>query len=524
VVRCDDGRVYAVLRTSQWTPSARSLGNLGLAGSCAIAVSSFWVAAVPLYFRQGNTPIVSLLPIGSFLPRAVFYLGLATIVWAWLRLGRLIVQPDPGADFRAVRRIALKWAAPLVFAIPLGSRDLWAYAAQSQLMRHHLDPYSLGPSALPGAFSIEVSHRWIDTPAPYGPLWLLTGRVIANVIGLHVGLTVAVLRLLAVIGLLLLAWALPHLAARAGGRPDVAIWLVLANPLTLVLGLGGGHNDLLMIGLMTAGLVVVTSPGSMARTLIAGSAVLTAAVAIKSPSAVALAFAVPLWSAYAPSGRRWRQAHGVGPIAAMVGAVSISVFTAITLISGLGLGWVKQVNSSASVVSWMSLPTFAAILWDLVTGRLHRILKLDAEMTHFRTAGTALSVLLLVAFWLAAVGWVNGYPSRLRAPNWFTRTDPWTLLAAALTTVVLLAGHRGNIIAAGVGADDHRRSVHRHGDHDPPERCRPADEPRGRGDTGRIPVGRALDGPAEARSIGAGSRPDNRRRWAPAGGWDRMRW
>ena len=62
---------------------------------------------------------------------------------------------------------------------------------------------------LPGAFSVEVSHRWIDTPAPYGPLWLLMGHIIAAVVGNHVGITVAVLRLLAIIGLLILAATVP---------------------------------------------------------------------------------------------------------------------------------------------------------------------------------------------------------------------------------------------------------------------------------------------------------------------------
>lgn len=411
------------------------------------------MGAVPIYFRHGSTPIVSLFPIGALVPRLLFYVGLTALSLAWLQLGRLTLRSAPGTGWRALRRIALRWAAPLVFAIPLASRDLWAYAAQSQLMVHHLNPYSLGPSALPGAFSVEVSHRWVDTPAPYGPLWLLTGKLMADGIGQHVGMTVAALRLLAVIGLVLLTYAVGPLADRAGGRRNVAIWLIIANPLTLIMGLGGGHNDLLMVGLMAAGLAIVTGPGSVLRSLVLGTGVLTLAVAVKSPSAVALAFAVPLWLIHAPSGQAARAKRGTGYAITIVGFGSVGLFTVITLISGLGLGWVKQVNSSASVVSWMSLPTFAAIIWDLITGHLHNILKLDAQMSDFRTAGTVISIMLLAALWLVAmrpfrsrltgsrlIPWsASGSPaSGSPAPRWSLSRDAWMLLAIALLTVVLL--------------------------------------------------------------------------------------
>ncbi len=403
-----------------------------------MTAASYWVAAVPVYFRGGTTPVVSLMPIGAFPARLVFYLGLIALMLSWLQLGRLTIADVAGTEWHAVRRIALLWAAPLTLSIPLNSRDLWAYAAQSQLVLHHLDPYHFGPSALPGMFSVEVSHRWVDTPAPYGPLWLLTGKVIAAIIGNHVGITVAALRLLAVVGLGLLAFSVPTLAQRAGGRRNVAIWLIVANPMILVLGVGGGHNDLLMIGLMTTGLAVVTGSGGIGRTLLLGTTILTAAVAIKSPAAVALAFAVPLWLSYAPAGRSWRTAPRAGWCTAVVIGLSVAVFAAITLVSGLGLGWVKQVNSSASVVSWMSAPTSAAILWDLITFRPHRAFKLDPQMADFRTVSTVISILLLIAMWLLAMRRSSPWLGRRALPDWATRPGVWTLLAMALLSVVIL--------------------------------------------------------------------------------------
>ncbi len=397
----------------------RGLSCVGLTGAILMAVSSYWVAAIPIWFRTQHVPVISLVKLASPLPRALFYLGLILLVVAWLELGRLAV--DQGLDFRRMRTIGLQWLVPFVLAAPLSSRDLWAYAAQGHLVLRGLNPYSLGPSALPGAFAQEVSHRWVSTPAPYGPLWLLLGKGTAGVFGNHVTATVYALRLLAVAGMLMIVWALPILTRRAGGRADLALWLTLGNPLFLVLGIGGGHNDLLMVGLMMVGLVAVTTPGPLWRTLGLGVLAITAAAAIKSPAIIAAAFAVPLWLAYARPGPRWRQPRGVVCACVVAAAVAIASFAAITAVSGIGTGWIKQVNNSAPIVTWLSLPTSAAILWQLAHGVTHGSMHLGPVMRNFRTGGTVLTLIALIGLWLRAF-----------------RGQAWQLLAIALAAVVVL--------------------------------------------------------------------------------------
>jgi alpha-1,6-mannosyltransferase len=396
------------------------LTAVGIAGGILIAVSSYWVAAIPVFFRQPNRAVISALPISGLIPRLGFYLGLALLCLAWLQLGRLTLLRAPGTDWRAIRRISISWLVPISLSVPLGSRDLWAYAAQGQLVHHHLDPYTLGPSALPGSFAVEVSHRWVDSPAPYGPLWLLLGRGVAAVTD-SVSVTVAILRLLAVLGVLLMIWALPTLAERAGGRADIALWIGVANPLVLVLGVGGGHNDMLMVGLMVAGLVFATGPGGIGRTLVLGTAIATTSVAIKSPSVVAVAFIVPLWLHHAPMARAHRSTRGVMVSTLIVAVVSIGVFAAITAISGLGLGWVKLVNSAAPIVNWMSIPTLLAICWNLAIGVWDGTTNVNATMRGFRSAGTVVTLILLTITWVRAL-----------------RRDWWTMLVVALFVVVVL--------------------------------------------------------------------------------------
>jgi alpha-1,6-mannosyltransferase len=427
--------VDQAVRARSVLDSPSTLSAVGLAGAAFVAAASYWVGAVPHYFRTERLPIISFVRIGSVAPRLVFYAGFATLILAWLRLCRLTLDGVAGTDWRNLRRIALRWTIPIALSVPLGSRDLWAYAAQGNLVRHGLDPYSLGPSALPGAFAGEVSQRWVDTPAPYGPLWLLAGRVLATVTGNHVTATVAVLRLAAVAGLLMLAYTLPALAERAGGRADLAVWLVVANPLVLVLGVGGGHNDILMIGLTSAGLLVATGSGNIWRTLVPGTALITCAVAIKSPAVVAVAFVVPLWLAHAPAAVGWRNKSGVVRGCLVAAATSIGVFAAVTAVSGLGLGWVKQINDAAPIVNWMSLPTLLAICWNLLHGIVHGTTRVDATMREFRSAGTGATLLVLAGLWFGALRWLGGLPTTACGA---LRRNPWALLATALLAVVIL--------------------------------------------------------------------------------------
>jgi alpha-1,6-mannosyltransferase len=260
-----------------------------------------------------------------------------------------------------------------------------------------------------------------------------------------VWVTVMVLRLLAVLGFVLLAWALPVLAKRAGGRPEIAIWLVLANPLVLVLGIGGGHNDMLMIGLMAAALVVATGSGTWWRTIGLATVIGTAAIAIKSPAVVAVAFLVPLWLQHAPSAQGWRTPRRVVIATLAVIGSSVAIFAAITELSGLGWGWIKLVNASAPIVNWMSLPTLLAIGWNLLLGITHGTTSVNATMRGFRNAGTVVSLVLLVIGWLLAVrsalrSAVRGaLGSAVRSASGSARRrSPWELLAAGLFVVVVL--------------------------------------------------------------------------------------
>jgi len=344
-----------------------------------MAVSSWWTAALP----AGHSDVTA-----AYVP---FYLGLAAVLITWLALARCD-RP------RTLRRYAASVALPLLGAAPFG-RDLWAYAAQGNLVRHGLDPYAAGPSALPGAFTDQVSPRWLNSPSPYGPLWLRVSHLAVDVSAGHPTLAALLLRLPALAGLGLIIWALPRLAGALGVADALprGLWLGAAAPLTLVLGVGGGHNDLPMLGLALAGLAIATRPGL--RPLALGAAVIGLGVMIKSPAAFALPFAVPVWLRATNRPSTGRNTI-TGCVTVLIGGgIAAGV---VTLAADLGAGWTHQVNADAQWISWLSLPC-AVVMFGRWVGQAGAIKQLDATLRVARHVGTALTFAVAVVLWVLAL-------------------------------------------------------------------------------------------------------------------------
>ncbi|HSV66586.1 MAG TPA: polyprenol phosphomannose-dependent alpha 1,6 mannosyltransferase MptB [Mycobacteriales bacterium] len=384
----------------------RAIRRGGLAGSLLLLLGSLGAGALPVYDPVRQWPGLSVLRlgVGPTVALALAYVGAAILGLAWLYLGRAvraaIAGTGPDVDVPVLFRLGLTWGAPMLVAVPLFSRDLYSYAAQAQLTHAGLDPYSAGPVSLPGPFADEVEHLWVDTPAPYGPLWLTLGRLVAIITRDHVALTVLCMRLIAVGGVLLTARYLPRLATACGADPRLAVWLSLLNPLLLTHFVAGGHNDALMVGLVVAGVTiaieVTRSTPYGARKLALGAVLCTLAVLVKAPAVLAVGFLVPIWAVRTDDRRPWLAA------VVKVGAVAVATFVLATLATGLGIGWVRLLNTPGLLVNFLSIPTGVALLVNTLRGIAQATSPQDPLIGALRLVGQACTVLLCCYLWVRA--------------------------------------------------------------------------------------------------------------------------
>jgi alpha-1,6-mannosyltransferase len=369
---------------------------LGTAGSVLLAVGAVGAAGV-----LTHDPVLAGSPFswvryghGRYLATMVVYLGFFLELWAWVRLGRAVLTRRVGS--RGVLIATAAWIAPLLPAPPLFTRDVYSYLAQGALALLGFNPYEDGPSALPdSAVADNVHYFWQDTPAPYGPLFMFIAKNVYWITGDRLIAGVIVMRLVLLVGLLLLCWALPGLVRHLGGRLPVALWLTVASPMTVVHLVGGPHNDLLLVGLMAAGTLLVLD-----RRHVLGIVLVTLAVGVKVSAAGVLPFLVWIWAARLPGSPLARFLKALGASMAIFG----TLFTAITLVAGVDLGWIPALSAPSMIVNWMSLPTG---IGELIAGILNIFTDVNrmVPITIMRVlGGVALAWIAVRQWWLARAG------------------------------------------------------------------------------------------------------------------------
>ena len=229
------------------------------------------------------------------------FAGLVLLSRAWLTISRRrAAEPEPTT--RPLACILALWSVPLLVAPPMFSNDIYSYAAQGEMVSHHINPYLYGPGSLGATpFAALAQGVWINTPSPYGPLFSgLEGETV-DLDRSSCPLSIVFLRLLAVVGVVLIAVFLRRWPGATAKTLRLVFSLGVLNPLVLLFLVGSGHNDALMIGLLVAGL-------SIARRGHAGWGIVLCALAgaIKIPGAVGV-FAIA-WTSVNGSRPLWRRA------------------------------------------------------------------------------------------------------------------------------------------------------------------------------------------------------------------------
>ncbi|SFQ54823.1 alpha-1,6-mannosyltransferase [Amycolatopsis arida] len=336
---------------------------------------------------------------GQALATALLYLGFALVVWAWVRLGRYVLAGRVGT--RPVLVAAACWMAPLLVSPPLFTRDVFSYLGQGAQLLHGLDPYADGPTeldVLPDVV-LNVHSLWQTTPAPYGPLFLFVAQGVVAVTGNNVIAGVIGTRLVLLVGLAMMLWALPRLTRHLGGRLPVTTWLAVASPMTVIHLVGGPHNDLLMLGFLTVGVVA-----ALERWHAVAIALVTVGMLIKPTAAVALPFLVWVWANHLPAERSLTRRFWRAVLPAL--GIFAVVFVAGTWLSlrSFNLGWITGLQAPTLIANWLNFPTG---IGDIVYNVVHLVV--DVPSSPFVTVARflAFGLLAVVAvrqWWLSRHG------------------------------------------------------------------------------------------------------------------------
>lgn len=405
---------------------------LGPAAAVGFVASTLiaWGSAHPEFsFHPSGWLDPTVLAIGLALPmpvnRIAIVVGCVVLCVLWWRLRPAGEAGDGSVEKGALARPGLllaAWALPLLWSPPTLSADAVLYADSGWIENHGGSVYADGLGSAGGPFADSVDGLWRGSGVAYPPLALLVNQAVVALTGNDDYWSIVAMRIPAIIGVALIAFTVPRIAAHlqpmAPIAPERALWWGLLNPLLVVHFIGGAHNDALMAGvsLLAVYAVVIALETELSSTRsrvlmwLVAPVLVGVAMALKQQGGLTvLAVAgIPLLFHLRrlPLGRRlW--AYGVRT--AGVTAIAVATFVALSLASGKGFGW----------TAWLTLmgvagtPAPFALLgeWggDLIAW-------LGADPSGFRfVVGMASNVTLLVVLaWLvirfsdrpvSTVGW-----------------------------------------------------------------------------------------------------------------------
>jgi alpha-1,6-mannosyltransferase len=295
------------------------------------------------------------------------------------------VEISPRVALGCIVGLAALWLlAPVVL-----STDVFSYQAYGRMGTiYATNPYLHGPSTIRlDPLYPFIGSKWVGTPTAYGPLFTALSYALA-----HLSISASVvayksIAALAFLGTVGLVWS----AARLRGlNPVRAALIVGLNPLTVVWGLGGGHNDLLMLAPLLAGVYVL-----LQNRQVAGGVMIAVAMAIKLTAGVLLPFAL-----VRPHADRRRLLLGAGVVSVLVAALGFVLF-------GTGqLHLLATLRQNQANGNWQSIPGF--ISNELGLGDIGRLV--GVLLGAVFVAATAWLLLLVYQGrldWIAGAAWAT---------------------------------------------------------------------------------------------------------------------
>ncbi|MGA2011159.1 MAG: glycosyltransferase 87 family protein [Solirubrobacteraceae bacterium] len=310
---------------------------------------------------------------------------LALMFIAYVAVVRLSAQ----LSARAVLMTIAALYALVLLAPPLISTDIFSYQAYARMgSEYATNPYIHGPHAiaLDPIFPF-IGAMWSYIPSAYGPVFTIFSYALAP---LSIAASVLAYKSLATLACMIVVAVTWQCARLRGTDPVRAAAFVGLNPLLVVYGIGGGHNDLLMLAAVVGAVYAVL--GSRERV---GGGLAMLAIALKLTGGLILPFALAAGGARRRRGERRDLALGFGAAFLLIGGVTYAFFgfTEINVI--------PTVLKSQGEGGWKSIPGFIAT-------RLH--MPGVGHVASYVLAGAFVVVCawLLRRVWQSRLDWIAG--------------------------------------------------------------------------------------------------------------------
>jgi Glycosyltransferase family 87 len=376
-----------------------AVGGLLVSGAL-IAVSS---ANTPALLPQTIRPVPAALA-GAFAQAGLnLHAGGAIAAFVMMTTCYAIVAWFAGElSGRTVLMAIAALHAIVLLAPPLVSTDIFSYQEYARMgALFGTNPYVIGPHALgPGDPVFPyVGAKWSYIPSVYGPVFTAFSYLLAP---LSVAASVAAYKLIATLASLGIVAIVYNAARLRDVDPVRAAALVGLNPLLVLYGVGGGHNDLLML---------VAVAGATYAILInrerLGGALTVLAIGIKLTAGLMLPFAIAAEGPNRGRSRRRDLLIGAATALALISAVTFALF-------GPGvINLLSTVRRSQSEGDWHSLP-------GLLASRLGMPTVGHIVGYVLAAAFVVVCALLVRRVWRGQLDWIN-------AAGWATAA----MLAAA---------------------------------------------------------------------------------------------
>jgi hypothetical protein len=152
-----------------------------------------------------------------------------------------------------VPRLRARWAIAAIVAVhaifllapPLALTDVFNYINYGRMeVVHDLNPYTTIPIAEPHSDPAFQLSNWHELLSPYGPMFTILTFALVPLGVVASFWAIKTILAAASLATVLIVWKCARLLGR---DPVAAIVLVGLNPIVLVWGLGGDHNDFLMV-------------------------------------------------------------------------------------------------------------------------------------------------------------------------------------------------------------------------------------------------------------------------------------